>query len=699
MTIFSAFRAFLVLFFAGAVSAIAAPSAHQLIAPLAFEPNLGQAPAQVSWLAHGPGYQFLLTGHGATVVFQKFAPNAQRGSLLHDARLPSPQNSLTTLQMKLRGSRAWNALEGIEPTGGVTNYLLKDPKNWRTDIPLYAKVKASNVYNGIDLVFYSRGANLEYDFVVAPGADPKQIKMTFDGAQALRIDSKTGDLIVTAAAGSELRHEKPRVYQQIGNRQIEVPSAYTLVGQSEVAFTLAAYDQHRTLLIDPTVRFTTFLAGSNSDVAGAVAVDDAGNSYVTGYTLSTNFPSTTSVQAHGSSDAFVTKLSPTGAILFSTYLGGAGVDIGSGIAVDSEGIYITGYTDSKDFPSRDHRTGSGPKGGDAFVTKLGPANGFLYYTYFLGGSSLEHGYAISVDSSHAAYVAGITYSNDFPTTGGIQPTFGGVRDAFVAKVNPLGYYLDWSTYMGGSDFDAANSLAVDSAGFVYVTGVTASADFPANGPSQGFPSGASSVAFVTKIRPGGLGTVYSILWGGGDDSGLAITADANGNAYVGGATGSLNLFTSSGAFQKTKPSPTSLFSGFITKFTDPGIWVFSTYLSGTNGDTFINAIALNGSGDVYVAGDTSSTTLPGAPGITPNPTAGFLTKLNSTLGTLNYTVFLGAKINGLVVTQPVTRLPIFTYPTIYTTGYRYTGGLNAANIDAFVVKLDERPVLQPLMQQ
>jgi hypothetical protein len=488
------------------------------------------------------------------------------------------------------------------------------------------------------------------------------------------------------------------VYQQIGGREIEVASAYKLVGQSEVAFTLADYDRHAQLLIDPTVRFTRFLAGSNSDVAGGVAVDSAGNSYVTGYTLSTNFP-VTSGNAHGSSDAFVTKLSSTGAIVYSTYLGGAGVDIGSGITVDNEGVYITGYTDSKDFPSRDHRTGAGPKGGDAFITKLIPSNGFLAYTYFLGGTSVESGYAIAVDSSHAPYVAGITYSNDFPVVGGIQPTFGGVRDAFVAKLNPVGYYLDWSTYIGGSAFDAANSIAVDSAGFTYVTGVTASADFPDSGASQGFPSGASSVAFVTKLRPGGLGAVYSVLWGGGADSGLAITADANGNAYVGGATNSFNLLTSSGAFQKTKPSPASAVSSFITKFTDPGIWVFSTYLSGTNGDTYINAIALNGSGQIYVAGDTSSTTLPGAPAITPNPTAGFFTKLNSTLSSLNYTVFLGAKINGLVITQPFTRLPIFTYPTIYTAGYRYTGGTNATNTDAFVVKLDERPVFQQLMQQ
>jgi hypothetical protein len=695
-----ALRVFLVFPFCTAFVA-AVPNAQSLANPIAFEPNVGQAPPQVSWLARGPRYQFLLTSQGATIVLQESAQKkVHRASLAEDPNLISSQAPIDTLQMKLNGSHAWKALKGIGATGGISNYLLsKDPKDWKTDIPQYSKVRAANVYDGIDVVFYSHAGDLEYDFVVAPGADPSQIRLGFDGAQALGIDGKTGDLVLTTATGSELRHERPKVYQLIGNSKIEVACAYKLVNGTEVAFTLAKYNRRSTLLIDPTVRFTTFLAGNNSDVGSGIAVDSAGNSYVTGYTLSNNFSDTTFEHAHGSSDAFVTKLSSTGAIVFSTYLGGQGVDLGSAIAVDSQGVYITGYTDSKDFPSRDHRTGAGPKGGDAFVTKLSPNNGSLIYTYFLGGTNLESGYAIAVDASHAPYIAGITYSNDFPAVGGIQANFGGVRDAFVAKLNPVGYYLDWSTYIGGSAFDAANAIAVDSAGFTYVTGVTASADFPDSGPSQGFPSGAASMAFVTKLKPGGLGAVYSILWGGGADSGLAITADANGNAYVAGATNSFNLLTSSGAFQKTKPSPASAVSSFVTKFADPGLWVFSTYLSGINGDTYANAIALNRAGDIYVAGDTSSRTLPRAPPITPNPTAGFLTKLNPILSALNYTVFLGAQINGLAITQPFTRLPIFTYPTIYTCGYRYTGGINAANTDAFVVKLDERPVLQTFASQ
>jgi hypothetical protein len=687
--------AIILYFLLGAAFLPAAPATKPLESPVVFEPNLGQAPAQFSWIAHGPGYRLLLTAQGADILLQEgHRALAEQGPFRTEpSGINSPDPSISTLRMKLNGSHSWNNISGLEPTGGFSNYLVgRDTSLWRTHIPQYAKLRISSVYDGIDLVFYSRGSSLEYDFVVAPGANARQIRLAFEGAQQIAVDHNSGDLVVTTAKGSELRHARPAVYQMVGNRRIDVTGGYQIVDRTEAAFTLTAYDQHHTLVIDPTVLFTTFLAGSNSDVGAGIAVDSAGNSYVTGYTLSTNFPVSPFQFAHGGSDAFVTKLSPTGAIMFSTYLGGVGVDLGSGIAVDSEGVYITGYTDSKDFPSRDHR---GPKGGDAFVTKLNPNTGGMIYTYFLGGTNIESGYAIAVDSSHAPYVAGITYSSDFPAIGALQLNFGGYRDGFVAKLNPAGYYLDWATYIGGSGFDAANAIAVDNAGFTYVTGVTASADFPVTEASQSYPTGASSTAFVTKLKPGGLGTAYSVLWGGGGDSGLAITADANGNAYVAGATTSPNLLTSSGAFQKTKISPNTSVSSFVTRMTDPGIWVFSTYVSGSNGDTYANAIALDRYGDVYVAGDTSSTTLPGAPLIVPNPTAGFLMKLNSTLSTNNYTIFLGAQINGLVVTQPFTRLPIFTYPTIYTSGYRYTDGTNASNTDAFVVKLDERPVIYP----
>ena len=438
----------LLFLFFGAVFLAAAPRTQSLANPLVFEPNHGQASPQVTWIAHGPGYQLLLTAEGANIALQEAPPNLMRAvSFTSEPPIASASKSrVSVLRMKLKGSRPWNSVTGMEPTGGVSNYLLgNDTEHWRTDIPQYAKVRVAGVYDGIDVVFYSHGGDLEYDFVVAPGADPRQIRLAFEGAKGVRVDNNTGDLLVKTATGSELRHVRPKVYQQIANRKVEVTGSYRLLDQGEVTFTLAAYDRRNTLLIDPTVTFTTFLAGNDGDVGAGVAVDNSGNSYVTGYTFSTNFPVDPFQHFHGIADAFVTKLSPTGAIIFSTYLGGAGVDMGRGIAVDNEGVYVTGYTDSKDFPSRDHR---GPRGGDAFVTKLFPNSGGMIYTFFLGGTNIESGYAIAVDSSHAPYVAGITYSNDFPAVGALQNNFGGYRDGFVAKLNPVGYYLDWATYVG-----------------------------------------------------------------------------------------------------------------------------------------------------------------------------------------------------------------------------------------------------------
>jgi hypothetical protein len=675
-------------------SLYAAPEPQSLRSPVVFEPNQGQAPKEIKWIARGPDYQFLLTAKGATIVLQdRTKTNRQPASTLETEELSTgSRQPLSTLRMRLSGSRTWSDITGLDATGGIGNYLLgNDPKHWHTGIRQYSRVRVPNVYRGIDLVFYGRNGQLEYDFIVTPGADPEQIRMGFDGAKDVRVDDKSGDLVVKTENGPELRHIRPRIYQEIANKTVEVAGGYKITDRQEAAFTLAAYDRRNTLLIDPTIVFTRFLAGSNEDVGAKMTVDGSGNSYVTGFTLSTDFPAPFQ-SAPGISDAFVTKLSPTGNIIFSTYLGGDGIDIGHGIAVDSEGVYVTGFTNSRNFPSRDHR---GPKGADAFITKLSPNTGGMIYTFFLGGTNTEDGLAIAVDSTHAPYVVGTTASSDFPAFGALQTQFGGDRDGFVAKLNPAGYYLDYASFIGGSGFESANNMAIDNAGFIYITGVTTSADFPTVGPSQGFPAGGSSTAFITKIKPGGLGMVYSIYFGGGADSGLAISADANGNAYIAGITTSFNVPTSSIPFQKTKLSPASAISAFVTRISDPGVWVFSTYLNGSDGDTNANAIAINRSGEIYVAGDTSSTTFPGAPPIRPNPTAGFLVKLTPALNALNYTVFLGAQINGLAVLQPVSRLPILTLPQIYTSGFRFTGGTNATNADAFVVRLDEVLVNHP----
>jgi hypothetical protein len=213
-------------------------------------------------------------------------------------------------------------MEGLEPTGGVSNYLRgSDPKRWRTDVPHYARLSASEAYDGIDLVFYSHEGDLEYDFVVAPGADPKQIRLAFDGVDGMRVDRKSGDLLLTTAGASELRHVRPKVYQQVGNQRVEVAAGYEVLDSRRAAFNLLAYDRRSPLVIDPVIKFATYVAGNGRDRAYAVAADGSGNVYVTGNTESTNLASPKALQTDQPLvDAFVTKLSSKGAVLYTTYL-------------------------------------------------------------------------------------------------------------------------------------------------------------------------------------------------------------------------------------------------------------------------------------------------------------------------------------------------------------------------------------------
>jgi hypothetical protein len=335
-----------------------------VVRPLVFEPNRGQASSSVNWLAHRPGYQLMLTNEGLTMRLKEGA-------------------AVSSLKMTLKNSRPWRSVTGLEPTGGTSNYLHgTDSKAWRTNIPQYASVRASRVYDGIDLVLHSQGPDLEYDFVVAPGADPKRIALAFSGMDRLRVDEKSGDLILTTPDGAELRQARPRVYQEVGNRRVEVAGGYELRADGAAGFRLAAYDRRRPLVIDPIVTFTTFLRGSDFDAAEGVAVDSAGNAYIGGTTLSDDFPTINALQLRqGFFDGFVTKLSPQGTILFSTYLGGSDDEEVNAIAVDSTGVYVTGFTASTDFPGQVVKKTDSV---DTYVTKLLLDGGGIVYTTIVG---------------------------------------------------------------------------------------------------------------------------------------------------------------------------------------------------------------------------------------------------------------------------------------------------------------------------
>src|ERR1019366_1036278 len=380
----------------------------------------------------------------------------------------------------------------------------------------------------------------------------------------------------------KIRGKKPVVYQEKDGTRREIAASYAITAANRVTFELAKYDASRPLYIDPLI-YSTYLGGSWYDSGSAIAVDSAGNAYVTGVTNSTDFPTMNPLQPAngGGYDAFVAKINPAGsALVYSTYLGGSGDDWGNGIAVDGAGnAYVVGQTASTDFPT---------------VNPLQPANG--------GGA-----YGIAVDSAANAYVVGQTASTDFPTVNPLQPIYGGGGDdAFVTKLNPTGSALVYSTYLGGSNGDGAYGIAVDSAANAYVTGITYSSDFPTKNPLQGFES--IEDVFVTKLNPAGSALVYSTYLGGSDsDLGNGIAVDNAGNAYVTGHTASTNFPTTPGAFQTT-------FGGnvdaFVTKLNPAGsAMVYSTYLGGSDYDSG-SGIAVDSAGNAYVVGVTASTDFP-----------------------------------------------------------------------------------------
>jgi Beta-propeller repeat len=569
-----------------------AASNSQLLAdygqlPLSFEANEGQTAAQVRFLTQANGGTLFLTSSGAVLSLTK--PVGQTFLSANPAIPESGQTGMSAppnatdgiaLALDLVGANPNAAVVGLDPLPGISNYFIgNDPSQWHTNIPNYSKVEYQNVYAGINLVYYGNQQQLEYEYQLAPGADPSQIRFAVQGAERLSIDAK-GDLVLHTAIGDVLEHA-PVIYQEIAGVQKRVSGQFVLLGNNEVGFQVGSYDATLPLVIDPVLSYSTYLGGNNFDGANGIAVDGSGDAYVIGSTKSANFPITTgafqtSYGGSGNFEAFVTKLNASGTgLVYSTYLGGNNGDDGYGIAVDASGnAYVTGETSSANFPTIPgaFQTSYGG-GGDAFVTKLNASGTGLVYSTYLGGSSGDNGYGIAVDGSGNAYVTGYTGSNNFPTTpGAFQTSYGGgPYDAFVTKLNATGTALVYSTYLGGNDSDYGMGIALDSSGNAYVAGETKSTNFPttADAFQSSYGGGATYDAFVTKLNASGTGLVYSTYLGGNSlDYGRAIAVDGSGNVYVAGETSSNNFPTTTGAFQ-TSYGGGGEPDGFVAKFSFP----------------------------------------------------------------------------------------------------------------------------------
>jgi hypothetical protein len=564
--------------------------------PLAFEPNLGQADPQVRFVARDRRFALLLAPTEISLALPAGAPGPVAGS-----REPGPRAPGRTVRIRLVGASPAPLVSGRSPLAGRSHYFVgDDPRRWRTDIPLYARVESRGVYPGVTLVLHgTRQGLLEYDFVVAAGADPGRIGLRVEGADSVEMN-RDGDLVL-AAASARILMRKPGVYQEHGGARRPVTAAYALDGDSVIRFRLGRYDPTLPLVIDPVLSYASYLGGSGAEQAFAVAVDRAGNAHVVGETTSAGLAGAGAAQSTlaGGVDVFVMKVNAGGtALLYATYLGGAGTDAGRGIALDAAGnAYITGFTDSADLPT----TASAPQrslGGatDAFVAKLDSTGSRLLYATYLGGSGSDVGLAIAADGAGNASVTGGTFSADFPTVGAIQRFPGGARDAFVTQLATAGPGILHSTYLGGRGTDVGHGIALDSGGRLYIVGETTSADFPVStGALQPRLAGATD-AFVTKLAPTApVSTIFysTYLGGSGVDTASGVAVDAFGSAHLAGTTASPD-------FPLVPGSPSS--QAFAAKVDPSGRSLsWATPVAGGLGATG-NAVALDRFGTAYVAG-------------------------------------------------------------------------------------------------
>ena len=613
---------------------------------------------------------FTLTANTATGTKAKKA-------LLKGANVQSPEGKAprVAVRMQMIGSDPRASVLQEQPLSGRINYFLgKDPSKWHTEVPTFGRVGFHAVYKGVDLVYYGSHQHLEYDFVVAPYADPKQIALHFAGAQAVHVNA-AGDLVVRVQ-GRELTWRKPVVFQRSATGRRSVAAHFRLKrlakGQARVSFGLGRYDSARPLIIDPVLVYATYLGGrgeDGGDLATGIAVDGTGSAYVTGYAGSLDFPADSGAYQHenkagGITSAFVTKLNPTGtALVYSTYLGGSTADNANAIAVDRAGnAYVTGRTFSHDFPTTPGAfQGVNRADHNAFVTKLNPTGSALIYSTYLGGSAGDSTVGIAMDAAGHAFVTGHTVSSDFPTTLGAFQTAtrspaGG--NAFVTELNLDGTGLVYSTYLGGSSRrgDFGKGIAVDSNGNAYVTGAAFSTDFPTTGGAYQRVEKAfdNSNAFVTKLNATGAALVYSTYLGGSGsgldgDAATSIAVDSAGSAYVAGNAASADFPTTSGAFQRVSAAIPAQAGAFVTKLNSGGgALVYSTYLGGSTG-TYTYHLAIDGLGNAYVTGYTNATDFPttagayrrtgvGAGGGKPNA---YVTKLNAGGSALVYSTYLG----------------------------------------------------------
>jgi len=557
--------------------------------PLYFIENQGQSDKRVAYYAQQGGANLYFTAEEMVMTL----PSSSKGESQGEGGI--------VLWLRFLDANPNVQIRGNQEQEARFNYFIgDDPAKWRSDVPSYGEVVYRELYPGVDLVYSGRNDSLKYTFLLQPGADVDNIRLAYESADGLRI-AENGDLLIATAAG-DLRDAAPYVYQEIGSERVTVDAAFTLYDAQTYGFEVGRYDPRYPLVLDPTLLYSTFLGGSDGDYGESIALADSGAVYVTGRTVSGDFPTTTGAYTtthNGSYDVFVSALtSDLSSLSYSTFLGGSSDDYGYAIALDdvTDHVYLTGGTFSSDFPTTTGAYTTTHNGtSDVFVSVLTPDLGTLSYATFLGGSSSDYGYAIALADSSAVYVTGRTQSSGFPTTTGVYTTtHNGGYDVFVSVLPSDLSSLSYSTFLGGSSDDYGESIALDDAGHAYLTGYTYGSDFPTTTGAYTTTHNGASDVFVSVLTPDLSDLSCSTFLGGSTaDESYAIALDGEGNVYLTGVTSSNGFPTTVGAYDTTHYGPTDVFVSVLTS--DLSDLSYSTFLGGYL-DDYGESIALDGAG-------------------------------------------------------------------------------------------------------
>ncbi|HET7889970.1 MAG TPA: SBBP repeat-containing protein [Candidatus Sulfotelmatobacter sp.] len=614
--------------------------------PLAFEENQGQTDPQVKYVARGNGYAVFLTAHDAVFALHSSQPRAKSPAPTQAKQTAHDQTA--AIRLHLIGGNPHSTISAASQLPGHSNYFIgNDRSRWHAGVPQFARVSYRDAYPGVNMTYYGLQKQLEFDFIVAPGASPDPIRLGVTGANRISTDEQ-GNLILASSVGNVLLH-KPLAYQQNDGARRPVDARFVLQAHNQVSFELGNYDRNRELVIDPSVTYATYLGGTAEDDGNAIAVDGSGNAYITGQTQSNPFPGTTGGYV-GGFDVFVTKISANGLTLdYSTYVGGTGNDSGNAIAVNASGdAIVAGGTGSNNFPFTAGVLQKTFGGGnfDAFLFGLS-SNGSLVYSTFLGGTGDDIANGLALDGAGNTYVVGSTTSTNFPPS--VNSISGMTAGGFAMELNSAASALVYSTYIGAGGNDFASAVAVDSAGNTYVTGATETPTFVTTPNavqtkcgSDGNCNGGLYDAFVTVIKPTGSSLVYSTFLGGeAKDEGFGIAVDGAGDAYVTGFTQSTQFPSGVSRLQSTLKGSSD---AFVSELNPNGSQLLnSTYLGGSGNESGL-AITVDNQQNAYVTGVTSSSDFP-----TVNPTQpkngglndAFVSEFNPGGASLLFSTYLG----------------------------------------------------------